>query len=249
MAGKGTDMNKAKITYLFHSGYAVETAHHLLIFDYYQPRPARGGTLANGIITGDYLESRAGVFVFASHSHPDHFDPVILGWAKSNPAITYVLSSDIRLAAKPPASHIMAPYEEWQKDGVRIKSFGSTDQGLSFLIEADGLAIFHAGDLNWWHWKGETKAERDWADSFFKAEIDKIGTPAIDIAFFPVDPRLEEYYCIGAEYFAAKLSPKLLVPMHFGNDYATTKAFADKVKNSSLATVEITHKGQEIFFR
>jgi L-ascorbate metabolism protein UlaG (beta-lactamase superfamily) len=142
----------------------------------------------------------------------------------------------------------MSPYEEWQQAGVQVKSFGSTDEGLSFLVQADGLSIFHAGDLNWWHWKGETKAERDWAESIFKAEIAKIGSPAIDVAFFPVDPRLEEFYSIGAEYFAAKLQPKLLVPMHFGDTYATTKAFAEKVKNSSLVTVEITHKGQEILF-
>jgi L-ascorbate metabolism protein UlaG (beta-lactamase superfamily) len=239
---------KAKITYLFHSGFAVETERHLFIFDYYQPGASRGGTLADGTITGDYLKDKSGVFVFVSHSHPDHFDSVILEWAKASPAITYVMSSDIRISQKPPVLHIMAPYQEWQQAGVTVKTFGSTDEGLSFLVQADGLAIFHAGDLNWWHWKGETKAERDWADSIFKAEIAKIGSPVIDIAFFPVDPRLEEFYSIGAEYFAAKLQPKLLIPMHFGDVYSATKDFAVKVKNSSLTTVEITHKGQEILF-
>lgn len=238
----------AKITYLFHSGYAVETAHHLFIFDYYQPGPARTGTLADGIITAGYLSTKPSVFVFASHSHSDHYDPVILEWAKTNPAITYIFSSDIRPSKKSPVSHIMAPYEEWQQAGVLVKSFGSTDEGLSYLVQADGLAIFHAGDLNWWHWKGETKAERDYAERIFKAEIAKIGPQAIDIAFFPVDPRLEEFYSLGAEYFAANLRPKLLIPMHFGDSFATTKAFAAKVKNSFLTTVEITHKGQEILF-
>lgn len=246
---KGTIMNnsQAKIIYLFHSGYAVETRQHLFIFDYYQPGPARGGKLADGIITADYLKTKPNVFVFVSHSHQDHYDPVIFEWAKTNPAITYILSSDIR-GVKAPHYHIMSPYEEWKQEGVLVKSFGSTDEGLSFLVQADGLSIFHAGDLNWWHWKGESKAERDRAELIFKAEMDKIGPQSIDIAFFPVDRRLEEFYSIGAEYFAAKLQPKLLLPMHFGDDFGATQAFAEKVKNSSLSTVEITHKGQEIFF-
>ena len=27
--------NQAEVTYLFHSGFAVKTAEHLLVFDYY----------------------------------------------------------------------------------------------------------------------------------------------------------------------------------------------------------------------
>lgn len=239
---------KAKITYLFHSGYAVETSGHLFIFDYYQPGAGRPKNLSNGIITAEYLKTKTNVFVFASHNHADHYDPVILEWAKANPDITYVLSSDIRLGAKPPHYHIMSPYEEWKQGQVLVKTFGSTDAGLSYLVQADGLTIFHAGDLNWWHWKGESKAERDYADSIFKAEMEKIGPQSIDIAFFPVDRRLEEFFSIGAEYFAAKQHPKLLLPMHFDDDFGATKAFAEKMKNSPVATAEITHRGQEIFF-
>ncbi|MBP2654670.1 MAG: hypothetical protein H6Q73_2239 [Firmicutes bacterium] len=247
---KGTIMNnsKAKIIYLFHSGYAVETREHLFIFDYYQPGSVRGGNLVDGIITNEYLKSKNNVVVFASHSHPDHYDPVILEWAKSIPAITYIFSSDIPIGVKTLHCNIMSPYEEWKQEEVLVKTFGSTDEGVSFLVQADGLSIFHAGDLNWWHWKGESKTERDRAESFFKAEIDKIAPQYIDIAFFPVDHRLEEFYCIGAEYFAAKLHPKLLLPMHFGEVFDTSKAFSERVKDSSLATIEIIHKGQEIFF-
>jgi len=239
---------KAKITYLFHSGYAVETSQHLFIFDYYQPGANPRRDLANGIITAEYLQTKTNVYVFASHSHPDHFDPVIFEWAKTNPNITYILSSDIHSNINVPRYHIMSPYEEWKQEDALIKSFGSTDAGLSFLVQADELSLFHAGDLNWWHWKGESKAERDYAESIFKAEMEKIAPESSDIAFFPVDRRLEEFYCLGAEYFAAQMHPKLLLPMHFGDDYGATKAFAAKVKNSPLSTVEITRKGQEIFF-
>ncbi|MDR3561301.1 MAG: MBL fold metallo-hydrolase [Negativicutes bacterium] len=236
-------MNKAKIKYLFHSGYSIETASHTFIFDYYQPRP-----LGDGMITAESLTGKENVYVFCSHSHGDHYDPIILEWAKANPSIHYILSNDITVKNKTLDCVFLAPYEEWRSGDIAVKTYGSTDAGVSFLVKADGLNIFHAGDLNWWHWSGETKAERDWADNYFKTEMEKLAGETIDIAMFPVDQRLEENYSIGAEYFAAQMHPKLLLPMHFGETYATTAAFAAKAKDLAINTVAITRKGQEIIF-
>jgi L-ascorbate metabolism protein UlaG (beta-lactamase superfamily) len=242
------NVSEAKITYLFHSGYAVETQNHFLIFDYYQPFSGNKLSITDGVITSEFLKSKKNVIVFASHAHADHFDPTILKWGKDNPNIHYILSSDIRAKMGTLNHHIVSAYEKLTVDNVTIETFGSTDQGISFLIQADGLSIFHAGDLNWWHWSGETKKERDYAEKIFKAEIEKIIGQQIDIAFFPVDRRLEEAYCMGAEYFAANLKPRLLLPMHFGNDYGATKAFAQRAEVLGIPTTAINHKGQEIIF-
>lgn len=240
----------AKVTHLFHSGSVVETAEHFLIFDYYQPLPKKNAGISEGIITSGYLKTKKNVFVFVSHNHADHFDPFILSWAKDNPAITYILSSDVQTNTSKLNCHVLSAYEEIKVNQVAIKTFGSTDVGISFLVQVDGLSIFHAGDLNWWHWSGESLEEQAAAESAFKAEIKKLTeqTIHIDIAFFPVDRRMEEFYSIGAEYFADKLKPKLLVPMHFGTDFSITQVFAEKAKNLAIHTVEINHKGQEIFF-
>lgn len=239
---------KADITYLFHSGYAVETANYFIVFDYYQPFPAAKLTIADGVITGEFLKSKKNVMVFSSHAHADHFDPVILTWQQTNPDIRYILSSDIQAAGKTQNHYIVSAYEELTVNTVSIKTFGSTDQGISYLIQADGVSIFHAGDLNWWHWSGESKEERDYAEKIFKAEMEKITGEQVDVAFFPVDRRLEEAYCMGAEYFAAKIKPKLLLPMHFGNDYGASKAFVERAKVLNIPTAQITHKGQKITF-
>ena len=238
----------AKITHLFHSGYAVETAEHFLIFDYYQPISRKTDGIAEGIITRDYLKTKKNVFVFVSHNHADHFDPAILEWGKNNPTITYILSSDVSANTDQLHCHVLSAYEEINVNQVIIKTYGSTDQGISFLLQVDGLSVFHAGDLNWWHWTGESLKEQASAEAAFKAEIVKIGQQHIDIAFFPIDRRMEEFYCIGAEYFAEKFKPTLLVPMHFGKDFAITQTFAKKAKELFINTVEINHKGQEIFF-
>lgn len=233
---------QARITYLVHSGFSVETARHFFLFDYC---PSMDRTPQ---ITAEFLRTKENVYVFASHSHGDHFDAAILKWAEANPAIQYVLSSDIRVKDGRQKCQFMNPYEQWRDGELVVRSFGSTDAGISFWLDVDGLAIFHAGDLNWWHWSGETQAERDYADRYFFEEMDLLPKQPLDIAFFPVDRRLEENYALGAEYFAKKMQPKLLVPMHFGADFAATAAFKQKVAGTGLATVEISRKGQVIDF-
>jgi len=236
------EKQQAKITFLAHSGFAVETASALFLFDYC-PSLAK-----EPVFTSDWLQTPKNVYVFVSHSHGDHFDPAILKWAKLNPAITYVFSSDINVDRKAVRCQVLSAYERWADATIAVEAFGSTDEGLSFLVQVDGLSIFHAGDLNWWRWKGESPAEQEHAEKIFKAEIEKMSGRRVDIAFFPVDRRLEEYYCLGAEYFAAQLHPQLLIPMHFGLDFAATRGFAERARGIALETVEITRQGQEILF-
>ena len=132
---------------------------------------------------------------------------------------------------------------------VYVKAYGSTDIGISFLIKVDGLTIFHAGDLNWWHWKEDSLDEQLLAESLFKAHIEKLKEEKpIDIAFFPVDPRLEEFYYIGGEYFAKNIQPGLLIPMHFGEDVDITKQFANKMNKINIKAVKINYPGQEIIY-
>ncbi|HYH02922.1 MAG TPA: MBL fold metallo-hydrolase [Bacillota bacterium] len=237
---------QTRITYLYHSGFTVETADCFLIFDYYQPAVKQAKTTA-GILTRELLETKSRVYVFASHSHADHFDPAILTWADLT-TVNYIMSSDIRVNPPLPRSHLLSPYETFRDNRLAVQTFGSTDQGVSFLVETGNFTLFHAGDLNWWQWSEDSPTDQAKAVSDFKAEIAKIAGHRIDLAFFPVDRRLEEYYAHGALYFAAQLRPKLLIPMHFGSDYQATAAFADQARNLSINTLEITHRGQEFTF-
>jgi len=55
----------------------------------------------------------------------------------------------------------MRPGQDALLDDVGIHMYGSTDEGGSFYIKTntaniDSDSIFHAGDLNWWHWLGDT---------------------------------------------------------------------------------------------
>jgi len=207
-----------KINYLYNSGFAVETANHLCIFDYWKDGKAS---------IKDLLCIEKKVIVFVSHSHGDHYNPEIFKWLETNPDIDYVLSSGIRPGFKSEKLHSMGRYKELVLDDVRIKSFGSTDMGVSFLVAVDSITLFHAGDLNWWHWFDETeKYNRDMATRF-KGEIGRIKEEKIDIAFFPVDPRLRDSYRLGVEYFMKEVKPSWLIPMHYGENTFVEEEFPD----------------------
>ena len=220
-----------KIEYIFHSGFTVETDNHFLVFDYYK-----------GKID---IKKNKKIIVFSSHSHGDHFNPEILKWQKGNIDIQYVLSGDIKV--KPESNiHIMEPYESLMLYDVNIHSFSSTDLGLSFLVKVDGKSIFFAGDFNWWLWPSDTEEEKQTMEREFKEEIEKIRGNNIDVAFFPVDPRLRENYSLGGKYFIEKLKPKYFIPIHFWNKFSTTRNFAKDMNNATTKVLEIHRENQII---
>ncbi|MDU2064951.1 MAG: MBL fold metallo-hydrolase [Sporomusaceae bacterium] len=196
-----------ELTFLEHSGFMVETDHHILIFDYYRD-PA--GKVAAKRGNGKKW------FVFSSHNHGDHFNPAIAQWQNDS---YYFLSHDIAAESGTAAFmsdkiSVMAPYETCRQATVTVKSFGSTDAGISFLVEVEGHKIFHAGDLNWWHWNGDTPENIKQAAADFAREMEKLKGESFDVAFFPVDSRLEEYRTLGVETFCRDTDPKLVVAMH-----------------------------------
>ncbi|CDI48513.1 MBL fold metallo-hydrolase [Clostridium tetani] len=247
--------NKVKIHYLYHDGFAVETENHFLIFDYYIDTPkGEERSIENGVISKEDLEDRKKVLVFSSHSHHDHFNPLILQWEEYNKNIKYILSSDIFLENYN-KNHLIA-YEnrELNMDGVRVKAFGSTDIGVSYYVEADGINIFHAGDLNWWHWKNDPMEEQADMELKFKSIINKLHNSVdnVDIAFFPVDYRLEEFFYLGGNYFINKIKPKLFIPMHYWENTYIVKDFIEKMEDINEAIPSqialIRERGQVINF-
>lgn len=210
-----------KIWYLYHSGFAVKTNNHLLIFDYY----TKPGTDFNGLLNTSHLSteelSDQNVIVFSSHRHPDHFDKRILEWSDIVPNINYVLSDDIKIPVVNHDKNILSVHfnKEYTLDNIKITTLHSTDEGVAFFIKIDGINIYHAGDLNWWYWNEETKHYNDTMAGQYKHEIDLLKGKNIDVAFLPMDPRLEENYLLGVDYFIKTINPRIVFPMHFGDNY------------------------------
>lgn len=225
-----------KIKYLFHSGFLVETQDKILVFDYFEDNCKKQSAFSCGKLKPEDFSDDKEVIFFVSHAHYDHFDKEIFKLHKNS---KYVISNDLRIAKNDNIT-ICAPYQKFTIGDLQIETFGSTDEGISFLINIEGKKIFHAGDLNWWHWEGESEEEKQTAkDNFFK-ETEKLLGIDIDIAFFPVDPRLEDAYYYGGKYFIEKIRPKIFVPMHFQDCYYITEKFKAYMSNENLNTKILT---------
>lgn len=236
-----------KLDYIYHSGFAIEAEGVTIIIDYYKDSSE---TERNRGIVHDYLLKKSGkLYVLSSHFHPDHFNREILAWKEQRPDIIYIFSKDIlkhRRAGKEDAIYINKG-ESYEDDTLRIDGFGSTDVGISFLIHLQGLRIFHAGDLNNWHWSEEsTEEEIRKANGDFLAEVKYIKqqVSSIDIAMFPVDRRMGKDYMKGAKQFIGQIKTAIFVPMHFSEDYEGGNAFQSTAEANGCRFISITHRGE-----
>ena len=238
-----------KITYLYHSGFMVEFDKVSIVIDYFSfglgPLPSA--------LERALADSSRRLYVLASHNHADHFDSRILSFERTHRNVTYVLCTDIAKEAArlgtPKSVQYINVGESFKDGNIGVQAFGSTDEGLSFLINADGKSIFHAGDLNNWHWNEEcTPEESATFEANYLAELEKLAahTQALDVAMFPVDPRLGKDYMRGAEQFVARIKTKCFIPMHFGEKYNDANAFKPIAEKYGTKFFEISDKGQPI---
>ena len=196
------------------------------------------------------LLKRAGtLYILASHFHPDHFNPEVLKWKEQKPDIKYIFSKVIlqRRRAKADDAIYLKKGDAYQDELLTIKAFGSTDVGISFLIETEGRRIFHAGDLNNWHWSEEsTEEEIRKANGDFLAEVKylKEKVPNIDLVLFPVDRRMGKDYMIGAKQFIEQIKTTIFVPMHFSEDFEGGNELRSFAENVGCRFISITHRGE-----
>lgn len=233
-----------RLTYIYHSGFVLETECCAIVFDYYRD-PAG--------VMNDILNTDKRIYVMASHFHEDHFNTGVLEWKARHRDIVYLLSKDIlrhRRAPKTSASAWLAKGGTFSDGNIAVRAFGSTDSGVSFMVETGGKRIFHAGDLNNWHWTDESSAEEAArAEAMFLGELKDIRKYAasIDVAMFPVDARIGTGYMRGAQQFAGTIRTGLFVPMHFtACGYDSARAFQPKAEASGCRFFCPDHEGQSI---
>ena len=162
-----------------------------------------------------------------------------------HPNITYLLSRDISETGKSNV-HYLQPDETWSDGILSLETFRSTDEGVAFWCRVDGREIYHAGDLNHWYWEGEDDQWNADMTAAYHAEVAKMTGRTADVAFIPVDPRLDNWFYLGADDFMARADTKVLFPMHFWGDFSV----CEKLRNhpcseryrSRIITIE--EKGQ-----
>lgn len=210
-------MKPVDLYFLHHSGFMLELETMILVFDYYLDPLKR---------LEDRLEKTdKPVYFFVSHVHGDHFNRAIRKFEKR--ASGYFLHRDCHLAlADESLLHEMDVGETVNEGPLSVHMYGSTDAGGSYMVEAEGLTIFHAGDLNWWHWAGEGDSENREARDWFFRELSRIKEKEVDIAMLPVDARQQAAREWGVKAYLSHFSAGLLIPMHaFGQRWAPSYEF------------------------
>lgn len=211
------------LTYIFHSGFVLETDRCILVFDYWMD-PAR--------VMQRFEGCKKHTYVLASHFHEDHFTTEIFKWRDDRH--TYILSKDIlkhRRATKEEADVWLAKGGSWEDENIKVTATGSNDSGVSWIVEVDGKRIFHAGDLC--NWYARFLAEENVPDAIMSTEFGMINPVAeeklylgelkdirkiadsFDLVMFPVDGRIGNGYTLGARQFVDRFKVGLFVPMHF----------------------------------
>ena len=183
-----------KVTFIEHSSFMVEMEQNVLLFDYYQGEiPSFDGSKT--------------LYVFASHSHADHYDPAIWKLKEQYKDIHYILSDDIK---DNEGAVVMKAHEKKEVAGIKIETLRSNDMGVAFLVKVEGKTIYHAGDLNWWHWNGESEEDNEYYKKTFQDEMKYLEGKKIDLAFMLLDPRQEDKYCWGMNYFLEHTDSKVV---------------------------------------
>ncbi len=247
------DNMNIKVYYVHHSCFILEFDSCYMMFDYYKHCGYKNEQDFDfdGLIK-TILESNKPFYIFVSHSHSDHFNKKIFDFNSSN--TFYILSDDIKLdkvlASSSSNINFISPGNTLKLGDLTINAFSSTDLGVSFMIDAENKIIFHAGDLNWWAWSDDTKEEAEYMENLYKNTVEQIkkANKSIDIAFFPIDKRLEENYAMGGIYFIKHLEPKVFIPMHFDSEFEITKMFSDNYQNIYPKTkiIKITSLNKKI---
>ena len=235
-----------KVTFLAHSGFFVELESVCLLFDWWKGElPA--------------LPDKP-LAVFASHRHMDHFRPEIFSLDDGQREVRFLLGDDIRLTAKNQEKWGVTPdilahctvlcggEQARPFPDISVQALPSTDQGVAFLVTAQGQTIFHAGDLNWWHWPEEDPAWNREMEANFKSYTQVLAKRHIDLAMLPLDPRQGEAGFWGMAYYLELAEIVRALPMHQWDDFAFTQKFLAAHPEFSRQLVPLSHSPEEFFF-
>ena len=230
-------MKDIAIEYLGGSGFLVSLGGTGLLFDASESGPDR-----RALPDQAALAAFEKLYVFVSHHHDDHFSPAIYDLCGEN--ATYILGFDI---PQPYKGVRMSPGEARTFGALTVNAYGSTDDGVSFCVAFAGVTLFHAGDLNLWHWRDESSVtEIESAERAFYDCVAPIPKQKIDVAFFPVDPRQGSMYDAGAGYFIMTVKPKVFIPMHFQGRPDVALRFAVTGETPQTRIVALEQPGDHI---
>lgn len=256
-----------KVAYIHHSSFYIQFEKKVLVFDYYDGKSS-GDCIYHGSMP--QFPEDTELYVFSSHGHRDHFDMEVLRWSYRYPKIHYIFAKEIKrklgnsllqrifpdrdIQKIKETIHYMKPAEQLEVAGVKVETLLSTDSGVAFLVTCEGKTIYHAGDLNWWHWEGEPEEDNQYQEKTYKEQIGLLSGKYIDVAFVVLDPRQEKDMFQGIDYFIHHVKAEYVVPMHMWKQYRYIQSYkrllteqGEKDRELAEHILELTAENQVCF--
>ncbi|MDY3281821.1 MBL fold metallo-hydrolase [Dysosmobacter sp.] len=222
------------VTFLAHSGFLVETEEVLLLFDWWK------GALPS-------LPPEKPLLVLVSHGHHDHFNPAVFALDDGTRPVRFLLGEGIT----PPAGHdcaVLRGGESVTLPEAAVETLPSTDEGVAFLVRCGGRTVYHAGDLNWWHWEGEPDPWNPRMEADFKRYTEPLRRRRLDLAFLPLDPRQQAAESWGFTYLLELADIRRAFPMHQWGDTSPTDRLLSARPDLWDRVVPVSREGQRWHF-
>ena len=249
-------------TYLGHSGFLIETADATLIFDWGYAKDVLGKQIADEKLPE--IRSDKPLYVFVSHIHADHFRPENYDLLEKYPVSEMYLGYDHSILEvdeqierlSDTVKNKISFFDGEQKlivndhgNNMTISTLRSTDLGVAYLVDIDGIKLFHAGDLFLMQtmkkelfysippemisreWGRTFKSYEDYLD-YCENEFIEFTTPLkgmdIDYGMLPLDPRFDGIGVRTVERYFEIANIKLWTPMHMWGNYGFVEEFAQR---------------------
>ncbi len=210
------------------NGWALRIGDKLLIFDYVgwtdpdPPAPGEARDLRSGHIDPDELGSLE-VYVFVTHSHQDHFDPVIFEWQDRIDRITYFFGW--QAADDPEYHYLIGPRAQVQAGGMEVYTINSNQDGVpevAYLLKVDGITIYHNGD-----YRASYREDFEYLQTI---------TDHIDIAFVIGWPYVNHQHFLQAQLLAGMFNPAYMFAICREGDEENSRRFAELLAEHGVET-------------
>lgn len=203
-----------KVTYLYNSGWLIETENELILIDYVPSDKLNlDSVLFKKLQQGEALNKRA--YILITHEHSDHFYQPLLRWHLTIKGLNTILGWNYSTTDK----SILKVYnrDSLTTGSLKIIAHPSTDAGSGFLIIAGELTFYHAGDHAAW----SEDLIKDYGNELsFVKHI----TRKIDMVFIPIvrgklgGCKNTESITEGAMLALQIMKPDIVFPMHIQCD-------------------------------
>ena len=198
----------------YQSGFVIETPSATLIFDWVKSQLPP-------------IPQDKPLHIFISHVHEDHFDPSIFSLANTHKDVSIYLGYDDSIGQINDYLETLPKkiYEsifyfdgecELQTHFGKVESLTSTDLGVAFLVRADGMTLYHAGDL--FPWSG---SEMEFLQ--YTAPLQGVH---IDYAMLPMDPRFPSAAEQCVSHYLKLTDITYFTPMHLWDKTDFASVFA-----------------------